>query len=81
MLFRSRAGQSPWSFYGGHGLALIGVLIIAHLAARFGGLPANAGGTLMIVMALAYAAVAIRSAARRRPRRFTSEAIPSDMLP
>ena len=78
---RFRAGRSPWSFYGGHGLALIGVLITAHLAARFGGLPANAGGTLMIVMALAYAAVAIRSAARRRPRRFTSEAIPSDMLP
>jgi len=75
------AGQTPWSFYGGHALALIGVLILAHLAARFGGLPPNAALTLKIVMTVAYLAMAFLSAKRRRPRSFTPQGIPPDMLP
>jgi hypothetical protein len=76
-----RAGQTPWSFYGGHALALAGVLIIAYLAARFGGLPPNAAIILKIVMAAAYLALAFVSAKRRRPRSFMPQHIPSDMLP
>ncbi len=75
------AGQTPWSFFGGHALALIGVLVIAHLAARFGGLPPNAALILKIVMAVAYLAIAVVSAKRRRPRRFKPQSIPPDMLP
>lgn len=75
------AGQTPWSFYGGHALALIGVLIIAHLAARFGGLPPNAMLILKGVMVGAYAVLALRTAQRRRPRSFTPQNIPADMLP
>jgi hypothetical protein len=75
------AGQTPWSFYGGHVLALIGVLIIAHLAARFGGLPPNAALILNGVMVGAYAVLALRTARRNRPRSFKPQSIPSDMLP
>jgi hypothetical protein len=75
------AGQTPWSFYGGHALALIGVLIIAHLAARFGGLPPKAALILKGVMIGAYAAVALRAARRNRPRSFKPQSIPPGMLP
>ena len=75
------AGQTPWSFYGGHALALIGVLVIAHLAARFGGLPPNAALVLKGVMVGAYAVLALRTAQRRRPRSFVPQNIPTDMLP
>lgn len=75
------AGQTPWSFYGGHALALIGVLVIAHLAARFGGLPPNPALILKIVMAAAYLAIAVLSAKRRRPRSFKPQNIPPNMLP
>jgi hypothetical protein len=75
------AGQTPWAFYGGHALALIGVLILAHLAARSGGLPPNAALILKIVMTVAYLAMAFLSAKRRRPRSFTPQGIPPDMLP
>ena len=75
------AGQTPWSFYGGHALAVLGVLILAHLAARLGGLPPNAALILKVVMAGAYLAVALTSAKRRRPRRFMPGDIPADMLP
>ncbi|MEW6450854.1 MAG: hypothetical protein AB1490_09415 [Pseudomonadota bacterium] len=75
------AGQTSWSFFGGHALGLIGVLVIAHLAARFGGLPPNAALILKIVMAAAYLAIAALSAKRRRPRSFKAQSIPPDMLP
>jgi hypothetical protein len=78
---RFAAGQTPWSFYGGHAVALAGLLVVAHLVARWGALPPNASLTLKVVMIIAYVAVAIRSAPHRRPRRFAPQDIPASLLP
>jgi hypothetical protein len=78
---RFAAGQTPWSFYGGHALALAGIVIMAHLAARFGALPPHAALILKTVMIVAYVAAAARTARHTRPRRFAPQDIPASMLP